>query len=344
MPLWWSDWDHPDGPLLTALAWVPASVERAVAQFRHDRAVHSQVAADVLDVQLLLVRALLAVYAEHSPADGRPMEERAHNPDGDARTHAGPAAEDNDDAVLFVARAPRRAQGRPALYDTRLQYNIREKVLVLFDGAARKTCSGSSVVIVIGADVYRFSYRHPVRRPAASAERIGFILSVLALSILRRYLHGSEHAIADDATIAWIGDNETLMRQVGIAGTPAYRSKEDVTRKVTAWLRERIPPRDGVYHVLREYNWLPDTEVNGALDAWTETRSQVVACSCAFGNTQSLIDEVEVTWKGVCQDHTHVDATAVEADHEQEATRADSPEVSNTPSDDDSTESTSTTE
>ena len=80
VPIWWRDWARIDSPLLTALRWVPAAVEKAISAFRTDRSVHSNVAGYVLDAQLHLVRALLSEYAEHAPADGRPLSERMNGP------------------------------------------------------------------------------------------------------------------------------------------------------------------------------------------------------------------------------------------------------------------------
>ena len=307
VPLWWRDWQRPDGPLLTALGWVPGTVEQAVAQYCRDKATHSLVAEAVLDAQLHLVQAFLAGYAEHSPADARPPGERRNGPDADAESgaHSGPIPVDAGDALAspLVARASRRAQGRPAIHDMREKYKIRERVLVLFDGAARKTCSGSSVVIIVAqgtsTDVYRFAYKHPSHRNPSVGERIGFVLGVLALRKLRLAVRGTTQAFADDATIAWIGDNETLMRQVGTVGTPNYRSREDMTRRVTAWLRAHIGLRDGVYHVHREYNWMSDEAANTALDAWVRVRAQTLQWSTEFGDAQAMIAAVEETWREI---------------------------------------------
>ena len=147
--------------------------------------------------------------------------------------------------------------------------------------------------------MYRFAYRHPSHRTASVGERIGFVLGVLALCKLRRAVRGTDQTFADDATIAWIGDNETLMRQVGTAGTPNYRSREDMTRRVTAWLRAHIGLRDGVYHVHREYNWMSDEAANTALDAWVQSRARTLQWSTEFGDAQETIAEVEDTWREI---------------------------------------------
>ena len=326
VPLWWLEWDRPDGPLLSALGWVPGSVERAMEPLKRHKPSYDAIAAAVLDVQLCLVKALLTNYAEHGPTDARPLAQRANGPNSDLESgaHTDPEHLENDMSSPLVSRTSRRAQGRPTIDETRAKYGIREDVLVLFDGAARHTCSGSAVVVIFRGDVYRFAYRHPSHRTASLGERIGFVLAILALRRLRSSVRGTCQEIPVNATVAYIGDNETLMRQVGIAGLPRYKSKGEITRRTTEWLRFNLSPSDGVYHVQREHNWLPDETADKALDAWVATRSRLLTWSTEFGRTQDMIDEVERTWGEIDTNETLPEDRAAGVDHDQASLEDDS--------------------
>ena len=329
IPAWWRNWDRADAPLLTALGWVPIAVEQKLARLhRNDKTTHSHVAKQVLDVQLHLVRALLSVYTEHYPSDARPRHLRGHDPDTDADPLRPAPAADDEAGSPFIARALPRAQGRPTLAMMRENYRINEKVLVMFDGAARKTCSGSAVVIVTpDGNVYRVGYRHPVYRNATKGERIGFVLAILAYGNLRHALRGTAQDIRE-YDVAWIGDNETLMLQIRQAGTTAYRSTEDLTRHATAWIRARIHAHDRVLHVQREYNWHSDAAANAALDAWIRARARPPQGSFELGNTHDLIAATEAAWSIIEAADGHVYDALVEDERERESSEGEHPQSS----------------
>lgn len=290
-PRWWEpgEWLIPGHGLMCALGYVPKEVQIEIEACGMNKAQRIFREEGVLDMQLEFVKAFLEVSEEHAPEDARvEVGERAPR-----RAAVRLPGIDN---CVFVERRSKRLLRKPDISEAVEKYRILERLLVMFDGAARRNVSASSVVIYDTRSSFfiRFAYQHPRYRLAAVGERIGYILGYL---LLRRVAHLFD--LKARRSVAYVGDNETLMRQVSRDPAVQYRCTSKVARSVCMWLRNRIPEEDGNYFVHREYNWMSDQVGNEVLDG-----KLGVLASTEVGTKDylwSVVGECEEVWAGLQQ-------------------------------------------
>jgi len=308
-PRWWEpgEWIVQGHGLMCALGYVPQEVQIQIDECGYDKAERTAREEGVLDLQLQLVRAFLRATLEHPPDDARTdLSQR-----GDRHPRL---RERGTEESPFQQRKKRRAVKRPDIEETRDQYKIKERTWVMFDGAARKTESASAVVIMDTStgEFVRLAYKHPRYRVAAVGEKLGFILSRLLLGRM-----WAEWPLEARRTVAYVGDNETLMQQFTRTVGNQYRCTTEVSRRTRDWLREHIPSQHGSYFVHREHNWRPDAVGNEVLDGGNDLLfSQGITSDMAHG----LIRECEEVWSAIENARPNVGIAPVGVGDEDEST------------------------
>jgi len=310
LPRWWAFWPRSDSRLLTAMGWVPSSVERILmlTEGTCDKATANNVAETVLDVQLTIVRAFLEAYWDHQPLDGRP-DAPVSCADEMPPANVTTASED-----VLVQRRDRRFVGKPTVSDLIQEYSISAPVIISFDGGSRHHISASAAVILDNRgslSSYHFAYVHPIRRTPAQSERISFILAYVA----HRFL--TDSGILPIVKNAWCGDNETMMLQH--AGK--YRSRAFDCAIVTSFLRDGLSSSDTTHAIRREFNWEADGHCNKAMDNRYARRYR---CSDDF-DPKEIIRIVEEIW-GVIKDGAvplALPHTDIEEDSDEDAFEVD---------------------
>jgi len=289
-PRWWdvTEWRVPGHGLLCALGYVPKEVEIEIDVGGMNKAQRIFREEGVLDLQMEFIRAFLDMTLEHAPEDGREGRHWV----GGQRQQVGQYVDPGN--MIFTERRRRRLLRRPEVLETVKTYKIKERTLVMFDGAARKTVSASSAVVYDTSTSFyvRLAYQHPRYRVAAAGERIGFVLAHL---LFRRVSHRLRQRARE--SVAYVGDNETLMMQFSRDMKGQYRCVTQVSGRVRSWLRDRIPPENGSYFVHREHNWMADEAGNEVLNTGVG-----VLGSTEIGSAEVLreiVSECEEVWEAL---------------------------------------------